>query len=238
MRLIMQRFFTFIAPLFITTASFAQIGGGWDWAFSTGGSGPSLKYLVYKSDGEMVFVGTASTAIKFGNTTLTAPNILSFPVTVRFLGKISATGEPTVLMSYSNSNFSIDCATTDSSGNFYIAGGMTNTNTADFGNGITHTATANIAYVAKLDAIGNTQWVKTFMLGGTGNTSLQIHRIAVSKQGNIFFVGFNANTAVLSGKYEVDDNKIIIHRLISNVELNFQDIARVDRIHHDLLKNA
>ena len=134
----------------------------------------------------MVFVGSASTAIKFGNTTLTAPNILSFPGTVRFLGKISATGEPTVLMSYSNSNFSIDCATTDSSGNFYIAGGITNTNTADFGNGITHTATANIAYVAKLDAIENAQWVKTFMLGGTGNTSLQIHRIAVSKQGNIF----------------------------------------------------
>ena len=51
-------------------------------------------------------------------------------------------------------------------------------------------------------------------------------------------MGFNANTAVLGGKYEVDDNKIIIHRLISNVELNFQDIARVDRIHHDLLKNA
>ena len=42
----MKRFFTLIATLFITTASFAQIGGGWDWAFSTGGSGPSLKYLV------------------------------------------------------------------------------------------------------------------------------------------------------------------------------------------------
>ena len=39
-------------------------------------------------------------------------------------------------------------------------------------------------------------------------------------------------------KYEVDNNKIIIHRLIGNVEINIQDIAWVDRIHHDLLKNS
>ena len=39
-------------------------------------------------------------------------------------------------------------------------------------------------------------------------------------------------------KYEVGNNKIIIHRLIGSVALNIQDIARVDRIHHDLLKNS
>ena len=39
-------------------------------------------------------------------------------------------------------------------------------------------------------------------------------------------------------KYEVYNNKIIVHRLISNVELNIEDIIQVHRIHHDLLKSA
>jgi hypothetical protein len=39
-------------------------------------------------------------------------------------------------------------------------------------------------------------------------------------------------------KYEVDNNQIIIHRLIGKVQINIQAIARVDRIHHDLLKNS
>ena len=39
-------------------------------------------------------------------------------------------------------------------------------------------------------------------------------------------------------KYVVEHDKIIIHRMISNIEINIQDIARVDRIHHDLLKSS
>jgi hypothetical protein len=36
----------------------------------------------------------------------------------------------------------------------------------------------------------------------------------------------------------VENDKIIIHRIIGNIVLSIQDIARVDRIHHDLLKNS
>lgn len=174
-------------------------------------TGPSIKYMAYQGNGELRFVGSASAAAKFGNTTLIAPKVGNFPGTILYVGKIATTGSPTILKSYANPNFSIDCATTDSSGNFYIGGGITNTTTADFGNGITHAATANIAYITKLDANGNAQWVKTFTLGGTGNVGLQVHRIAVSKLGNIFFVGFNGNGSVFGGKinapiYKLDNN--------------------------------
>ncbi|WP_295234103.1 PH domain-containing protein [Sediminibacterium sp.] len=39
-------------------------------------------------------------------------------------------------------------------------------------------------------------------------------------------------------KYQVDIDKIIIHRPIGNIEMMLQDFARIDRIHNDLLKNA
>ncbi len=39
-------------------------------------------------------------------------------------------------------------------------------------------------------------------------------------------------------RYEVRDEKIIIRRPIGNVEINLQEIARIDPIHHDLLKDA
>lgn len=39
-------------------------------------------------------------------------------------------------------------------------------------------------------------------------------------------------------KYTVENDKIIVHRMISNIVLNIQDISRVDKIHHDLLKNS
>lgn len=39
-------------------------------------------------------------------------------------------------------------------------------------------------------------------------------------------------------KYDVQSDKIVIRRAIGNVEINIQDIERVDRVHHDLLKNS
>lgn len=39
-------------------------------------------------------------------------------------------------------------------------------------------------------------------------------------------------------QYQVDNDKIVIYRPKGNIEINLQDIARVDRIHHDLLKNS
>ena len=210
----MKKIFTLVLSIsFLFTQ--AQIGGGWDWAFNTGAMSPSIKHMAYQGNGELRFVGYAAAAAKFGSTTLTAPKIGSFPGNILYVGKIATSGAPTILKSYANPNFSIDCATTDSSGNFYLAGSISGTytypSTADFGNGITYTATANIAYIAKLDANGNAQWVKPFTLGGTGSVGLQVHRIAVSKLGNIFFVGFNANTTVLGGKvnapiYKLDNN--------------------------------
>ena len=39
-------------------------------------------------------------------------------------------------------------------------------------------------------------------------------------------------------KYEVGQNNVLICRRIRNIVINFQEIERVDRIHHDLLKNS
>ncbi|WP_207492515.1 PH domain-containing protein [Aridibaculum aurantiacum] len=39
-------------------------------------------------------------------------------------------------------------------------------------------------------------------------------------------------------QYQVDNNKVIICRPIGSVQIAIQDIERVDRIHHDLLKDS
>ena len=39
-------------------------------------------------------------------------------------------------------------------------------------------------------------------------------------------------------QYQIENNNIVIRRPIGNVQINVKDIERVDRIHHDLLKNS
>jgi Bacterial PH domain len=39
-------------------------------------------------------------------------------------------------------------------------------------------------------------------------------------------------------QYQVDNVKVVIRRPIGNVEINIKDIERMDRVHHDLLKNS
>ena len=38
--------------------------------------------------------------------------------------------------------------------------------------------------------------------------------------------------------YEVDNKNLIIHRSIGDIKINLKQIARVDRIHHDLLEDT
>ena len=38
--------------------------------------------------------------------------------------------------------------------------------------------------------------------------------------------------------YEVDHNKVTVRRPIGNIQINLQTVKRIDRIHHDLLKNV
>lgn len=38
--------------------------------------------------------------------------------------------------------------------------------------------------------------------------------------------------------YEIDDKDLIIHRFIGDIKINMEQIDRVDRIHHDLLKDT
>ena len=39
-------------------------------------------------------------------------------------------------------------------------------------------------------------------------------------------------------QYQVDNDKVVINRPVGNIEISIHDILRVDRIHHDLLKNS
>jgi Secretion system C-terminal sorting domain len=186
--------------LFIIMNSQAQIGGGWDWAFNPGSLGSAvMRHLSYKPSGSIYFGGQALAAAKFGNATLTAAKVGRFPGTVRFFGNINAqTGVPTVVKWYANGNMSTDCITTDNDGNFIFGGNVTRGTTADFGDGITATAdlNENLAYIAKMNSSGVVQWVKTFNFGVSGVAALQIYRLAVSNQGNIFFVGWNPNSPI------------------------------------------
>jgi hypothetical protein len=194
----MKQIFTLICTTIITTV-YAQIGGGWDWAFNPGSLGSAtMRHISYKTNGGIYFGGQALAAAKFGNTTITAPKVGSFPGTVRFFGSINAqTGAPTIVKWYANGNMSTDCITTDDDGNFVFGGNITRGTTADFGDGITATASINenLAYIAKMNSSGVMQWVKTFNFGGSGVAAMQIYRLAISNQGNIFFVGWNTNAA-------------------------------------------
>jgi hypothetical protein len=39
-------------------------------------------------------------------------------------------------------------------------------------------------------------------------------------------------------QYQVENDKVVINRPVGNIEISIHDILRVDRIHHDLLKNS
>jgi hypothetical protein len=194
----MKHIITFIG-LLVFTLTQAQIGSGWDWAFNPGSLGAaSLRHISYKTNGGIYFGGQALAAAKFGSLTISAPAVGNFPGTVRFFGSINAqTGAPTIVKWYANGNISTDCITTDDNGNFVFGGNVTRGTTADFGDGVTATAsiTENLAYIAKMNSAGVMQWVKTYNFGGSGVAGMQITRLAVSDQGNIFFVGWNTNAA-------------------------------------------
>jgi len=207
----MKKTITLILLLFVMNSN-AQIGGGWDWAFNTGSlGGEAIKHLKYTSDGsEILFGGTALAAAYFGSTTLTAPAQPNYPGDIKYFGKInSATGIPTIIKSFSNLFINFDCVTTDDAGNFYIGGGLSGTNPADLGNGVSVSG-QNKVVIAKFDASGNAVWAKTFDLGLVGTIQKTIVRLAVSNSGNVFFLGYNPNVDA-DGKinyplYKLDSN--------------------------------
>jgi hypothetical protein len=53
-----------------------------------------------------------------------------------------------------------------------------------------------------------------------------------------FMIILSTSYLLKPSNYEIDSQNIIIHRLIGDVKINLQQIARVDRIHHDLLKET
>lgn len=193
-------------------SSNAQIGGGWDWAFNTGSlGGATIKHMKYSSDGsEIFFGGNALAAAYFGATTITAPKQLTFAGNIKFFGKINAvTGTPTIIRSFINLPVNFDCITTDTAGNFYIGGAISDNNPVDLGNGVSVSGINN-SVIAKFDAAGNTIWAKTYSFGASGNAQTSILKLAVSNSGNVFFWGFNpnsdANNKRNSPLYKLDAN--------------------------------
>ena len=176
----------------------AQIGGGWDWAINTGSFSQSIKHLSYQSNGDILIGGSLLGTNYLGGTTVTVPDSYSNVGTMFFLGKI-VNGTATVVYSINNVNISWDCVTTDSSGNYYVGGGINTTTAIDLGNGVTMSGFLN-TYIAKFNSNGIAQWAKTFDLGSTtGSASKTITRLAVSKFGNIFFTGLNPNMPSTAG---------------------------------------
>ena len=170
----------------------AQIGGGWDWAINTGSFSQAIKHLSYQPNGDILIGGSLVGSNYLGGTTVTIPDISSFTGTMFFLGKI-VNGTTTVVYSINNVNISWDCVTTDSSGNYYVGGGINTASPIDLGNGVTISGFLN-TYIAKFNSNGIAQWAKTFDLGSTtGTASKTISRLAVSKFGNIYFTGVNPN---------------------------------------------
>lgn len=205
----MRHVFTLIAALLITLSSFAQIGGGWDWAYNTGSIGHLTKHIGYNSNGEMLIAARTGAATYLGNTTITAPDIAKgTPGRIDYLAKISATGNTSILRAFTNPYFSFNVATNDAAGNFYV--GMSysafNNTPIDLGNGVTLSGLTKIAIV-KFSPTGATLWAKSFDLGVTNvpnsTFDLEVLKIAVSAQGNIFFVGAANNNTSNPGKYSI-----------------------------------
>lgn len=188
----------------------AQIGDGWDWAFTTGSlGGANIKYMKYTADGkDILFGGDALASVYFGATTITAPKKGSYPGQIRFLGKInSSTGTATILKSFISTQFTIHCITTDDAGNFFIGTTKIGEDDIDFGNGVIASGMSSNAIIVKFDAAGNAVWSKTFAMGKEGIISNSVLKLAVSNKGNIYFLGKNNNDSkVNTPLYKLDSN--------------------------------
>lgn len=198
--------------LVIVLHTYAQIGGGWDWAFNSGSlGGANIKHMKYTADGsKILFGGEVLGAAYFNGITYAAPRFGNYPGNIKFLGKINtATGVPTILKSYINILMTFQCITTDDAGNFYIGGVSSSEDPIDFGNGVTATG-LNKVVVVKFDATASAVWAKTFPFGAPGAIGLELSKLAVSKAGNIFFWASNKNSDT-NGKqnyplYKLDNN--------------------------------
>ncbi len=207
----MRKIITSIVLFTILQAN-AQIGGGWDWAITTGSlGGANIKYMKYTADGkDILFGGDAVASVYFGSTTIIAPKISTSPGQIRFLGKInSSTGTATILKSFISIQFTIHCITTDDAGNFFIGATKTGDTDIDFGNGVIASGMSSNAIIAKFDAAGNAVWSKTFAMGKEGIISNEVSKLAVSSKGNIYFLGRNnnrVNSKVNTPLYKLDSN--------------------------------
>lgn len=208
----MKKTITLLLFLTLLNAN-AQIGGGWDWAFTTGSlGGANIKYMNYTADGsQILFGGDALASVYFGSTTLIAPKTgATTPGQIKFLGKINAaTGAVTILRSFINVYFTIHCITTDDAGNFFIGATKWSDDDVDLGNGVIATGLQSNALIIKFDAAGNTVWSKTFAMGKEGIISNAVLKLAVSSQGNIYFLGRNNNlvkSKVNTPLYKLDSN--------------------------------
>lgn len=147
-----------------------------------------------------------------------------------FVAKLDASGSQIWIKSLGGTGGSgANSLALDNSGNIYVTGTFFNTSTnansvTDFAgntlNGKTTTASYDV-FVAKLDASGNQQWIKT--LGGTNND--RGNSIAVDSSANSYILGFytnastNTNTVtdfagnVLSGKSSSASDDIFVTKL-------------------------
>ncbi len=206
---IMKRIFTLIVSFVFTLSSFAQIGGGWDWAFNTGSLGHDAKYIGYNSNGDMLIVARNNGASYLGGTTVNVPDIATgTPGQITYLAKISATGTTTIIRSFLNSYLVVNVATTDAAGNFYVGMGYSAFGgiPIDLGNGVTLDGLTKVAIV-KFSPTGTALWAKSFDLGVTnvpGSTAnLEVLKIALSAAGNIFFVGAANNVTASPGGFSI-----------------------------------
>ncbi len=204
----MKRIFTFLLSFTFIITTFAQIGGGWDWAYNTGSYGHDAKHIGYNANGDMLIVARTNAGAYLGGSTVTVPDLAAgTPGQLSYLAKISATGATTILKSFANPYFTFNVATNDAAGNFYVGMGYSafNNTPIDLGNGVTLDGLSKVAII-KFSPTGTTLWAKSFDLGvvpGPGVATLEVLKIAVSAAGNIFFVGSTNNVTTSTDKYSI-----------------------------------
>lgn len=97
-------------------------------------------------------------------------------------------------------------------------------------------------FTTSTDKIVRNKTIGVFLLF----TTLYLPNLIVDKDGKIFFGSVYLFFMLIMLytylnkpiKFILENNQLTIRRFIGNISIDFQDISRVDRIHHDLLKDA
>jgi Secretion system C-terminal sorting domain len=165
-----------------------------DWAFNTGGGYNNLQRTNYDSKGNLFFLASIGDSTNFG-TPIKAQSYLTYPGTVRIIGKYTQAGVKSIVVhGPTDNNFLTtfyDFAL-DGNDNIIVSGVVFNATTPyDFGNGVTLLGKG--FFVAKFNSSGVAQWAKLYDMGVINSSTTKPVALGILPNNDIYFAATNPN---------------------------------------------